>query len=419
MPSFDYTFTCINAKQKDYESDKYKNDLDIVYKFLDAFDVKREFKKIMEDIMQHETYFGVLRDESDDKIIFQQLPYSYCKVTGRSEISPLLFDFNMIYFFNQVGISLQMFPTIFTEMYNRVVDSKNNGYNPANSLDKRTGEWVYWTQCSPLDGFFSFKFSFNNATSIPYLAPLYSDVVLHPMFRTLQKNINILRSQKVMVGLIPFLQNKGASVKDSLAIDPVTLGNFLGLLKAGISDAIKIGGAPFSDVKTFDFDSTNPNLLEDYLKTTAAMSGVNSRLIFANDKMANFESQASLDTDRILATAIYWQFEQFLDYQINKRVKDFKFKFKFEGSDYQTNRQFRLDNALKLAAVGITLPQKIAAALGMDVADFYRQLEDCKAMGFSKMLTLLASTYTQSGAGRPEKSVNELNDGGASAKDYE
>lgn len=420
MPSFDYTFTCINATKEDYKSKKYKKDLQIVYDLLDKFDVKREFKKIMNQLLEKEIYYGVLRDESDNKYIFQELPYNYCKLTGRSEFS-LLFDFNMQYFFNQTGVDINMFPNVFKEYYSRILEIKKNGYNPSNSLDKRTGEWVFWTQTSPENGMFAFKFNPENVTAIPYLSPLFSDIVLAPMMRNLQKNINILKAQKVLVGLIPLLKDsKGGSVKDAVAIEPTTLGKFLGLLKAGLHESVKIGGVPFSDVKEIDFDTTNTNILDEYSKTTASMSGINSRMVFANDKMSNSETLASINVDEFIALNVYHQFNQFMDYQINKRTKWFRFKFKFEGSEFQANRQFRLDNALKLAEKGITLPQKISAAIGMEPADFYRQLEECQAMGFSDMLTPLVSLYQQGKddkGGRERKSDSQLGDAGEVTRD--
>lgn len=420
MPSFDYTYTCINAMKEDYKSKKYKKDLTILNDFLDKFDVKRECKKIMNQLLEKETYYGVLRDDSESKYIFQELPYSYCKLTGRSEYS-LLFDFNMQYFFSQTGVDINMFPDAFKDYYNRIIDFKNNGYNPANSIDKRTGEWIYWVQTSPEDNMFAFKFNTENVTSIPYLSPLFSDIVLAPMMRNLQKNVNILKAQKILVGLIPLLKDsKGGSVKDAVAIEPGTLGKFLGLLKAGLHESVKVGGVPFSDVKEIDFDTTNTNILDDYSKTTASMSGINSRMVFANDKMSNSETQASINVDEFLTLHVYHQFNQFMDYQINKRTKHFKFKFKFEGSEFQANRQFRLDNAIKLSEKGITLPQKFAAAMGMEPVDFYRHLEECQAMGFADMLTPLISVYQQGKddkGGRERKNDSELGDAGEITRD--
>ncbi len=420
MASFDYTFTCLNATKEDYKSKKYKKDLQLVYDFLDKFDVKREFKKIMNQLLEKEIYYGVLRDDSESKYIFQELPYSYCKLTGRSEYS-LLFDFNMQYFFSQSGVDINMFPDIFKGYYNRIVELKNNGYNPSASLNKRTGEWIYWVQTSPEDGMFSFKFNTESVTTVPYLSPLFSDIVLAPMMRNLQKNVNILKAQKVLVGLIPLLKDsKGGSVRDAVAIEPGTLGKFLGLLKAGLHESIKVGGVPFSDLKEIDFDTTNTNILDDYSKSTAAMSGINSRLIFANDKMSNSETQASINTDEFLTLHVYHQFNQFMDYQINKRTKWFKFRFQFEGSEFQTNRQFRLDNAMRLMERGLILPQKIAASIGMEPQNFIRQLEEAQATDFSDLFTPIVSMYQQSGdidkGGRPRED-NSTNDNTEATKD--
>lgn len=405
MPSFDYTFTCTNAvTEADYKSNSYQKDLKLVYDFLDKFDVKREFKKVMKQLLRQETYYSVLRTDGD-KYIFQELPSKYCKITGKSEWG-YLFDFNMIYFLNNPGVSIDMYPSVFKKMYkSAVVGNKNNGYNPAASIDKRNGDWILWTQTSPKDNFWSWKYSPEYATEVPYLSPLFSDVILAPMVRKLQTNKWMISAQKIAIGLIPMLKdNKSGNVRDMMSISPDTLGKFMGLLKNAIGDTIKFGSAPLEDIKMLDFSTTNDNIQEEFNKNVSSQSGINSRLIYGIDKPNALETKASIDVDEYINLVIYNQFNLFMDFQLNQLTKKFKFKFKFEGTEFSSNRATRFDNVMKLLDKGIVLPQKISASLGMDVADFERQLMQARAMGFVDKLTPIITAYTNSAnnnGGRP------------------
>ena len=59
MLSFDLDISCINAyaPDKDFKSDEYKEDLRRVYKFLDSFDYKHEFYKVVVELLRKQNYF--------------------------------------------------------------------------------------------------------------------------------------------------------------------------------------------------------------------------------------------------------------------------------------------------------------------------------------------------------------------------
>lgn len=419
MLSFDLQWVCTNAKYKDYSSSAYKKDEQKIYEFLDKFDVKKEFKRVVRQLVRQESFYCILREDGD-KYLLQELPQKYCKVDGKWDYGTL-FSFNL-YWFMQPGVSLDMYPSSMQGIYSNWVQSKSQGYNPANSLNNRDGSFVYWHQVSPLDGYWAWKFNPDVVTNIPFLSPLFSDIVLKPLIRKLQTNIYILQAQKVMVGLIPMLkENKSGSVKDQLAVSPETMGKFLGLLKQGLSDAIKVSGVPFEDLKTLDFDGTDKQILQEYTKTTSALSGINSRLIFSLDKQSNIESQLSINVDEYLVTALYPYFEDFLNYYINKKLDKFNFKFKLLGTEFDINKQKRLDDAIKVAEKGLVLPHLFSSALGLLPSDMMRMLDEAKASGFTdKLMPLLNLNTMNTGkdkGGRERKADNQLTDSGEATRD--
>ena len=117
-------------------------------------------------------------------------------------------------------------------------------------------------------------------------------------------------------------------------------------------------------------------------------------------------------------TALYPQFESFMNYHINKLTKNFKFKIHFKGTHFYNNRQQRLESAMTLANMGIVLPQEIAGAIGLNPFEFQRQLEEAQSTGWVDKLTPIISAFQQSGKenGRPAKSDGALSDSGESTR---
>ena len=118
---------------------------------------------------------------------------------------------------------------------------------------------------------------------------------------------------------------------------------------------------------------------------------------------------------------LYPMFSNFMDFQINRQTKKYKFAIKFEGSNFFTDRDRRLKNAMTLADKGMVLPQKIAAAQGMNPFEFQAQLDEARAMGFVDTLTPISikgvSLVSNTGAGRPKKDDGELGEAGSQTRD--
>lgn len=418
MLSFDFTYVCMNATEKDYKKPLYKSDLAIVRDFFDRFDVKQEFKMVLKQLLRQESFFSIFRMDGE-KYILQELPENYSMITGRFEYG-LLFDFNM-YFFAQPGVKIEMYPPVFKKMWERTFmgQTPEQIYNPSVDVNDRNGSWVYWAQTSPKNGFWSWKFQPEIATRIPFLAPMFPDVVLQPIMRKLQTDTYIASASKLLVGKVPLLSKdvKGAAVKDAVAITPETLGKFLALLKSGVGNAIKVGAAPLEDMQGVSFEGADTDFYQNYLKTTSSSSGVNSRLIYTLDKNNSVESQLSINVDEFLMTYLYPMFEKFLEYYVNSLTKQYKFKFSLEGTEFYTNRKERFDTQMALIPLGIIMPQKIAASIGMSPFDFERQLAEAKSNDFVGKLTPIVPAFQQAGGqqgagknGRPAKDPSELKD---------
>ena len=399
LPSFDYSFNCINiTDESEYDSKEYKEDLAIVKNFLAKFDVRGQFAYANRRTFEIDGFFAILRFDGE-KYAFQELPHNYCKITGRTPSWGFQYDFDMSWFL-KMGLSYNSYPSIFKKMWKRVTKGTNlEKYDPSNPLDDRNGVYALWAQTSSLPtkgNFVCFKWDSDRYAILPYLTAMMQDAVNKPLIRSLQINQDIIASQKILIGLIPLLkEQKSGQIKDALAVSPETMGKFLGLLQKGLSSALKITGAPFEDVKQVEFNPPTNNMYNEANEVQAASSGSTSRLIYSSDRMSATEVEYSVGIDEMIATSVYPQYETWLSSMVNFMTNKYKFNFKFKGTKFKANRKERLENSLKLADKGIVDFQEIASAMGEDIFTLEEKIVSSSHSPIWKKLKLLLNTNTK------------------------
>ena len=133
MLAFDLNWSCKNAysPETDYQSKEYKEDLRRVYKFLDMFKYKEQFRKVLKEVLRHETYYtwfrtsnGTINNDVESlekpvKYTLQTLPQTYCKTTRQWE-NGYLFDFNMTYF-TRAGVDINAYDPVFKKYYLKLI----------------------------------------------------------------------------------------------------------------------------------------------------------------------------------------------------------------------------------------------------------------------------------------------------------
>lgn len=420
MLAFDLSMTCVNAEKEDYGTMAYKKDQKLMEEFLDKFDYQKEFAIATKEMLRNELFVCSPRFDSE-RYVLQELPSSpiYSKITGRWAYG-ILFSINMM-FFVLPGIDLDLFDPFFKRAYRELWgNGKAPEYIPTLPANSRGGSsWAHWRDV-PVSAGWAFKMSPEIATRIPYFASLFQDIFLIPIVRTLQKNINMSAATRLIAGEVPYLNNSSAKVSDQIAISGDTLAKFLQLVSSALTSAIKVIAAPLNDIKGITFEGDN-TMYPEYLKTALASSGINTNLIFTSDVRPNqLESQLSLNVDEQLMTALYPQFNAFLNYNINKRTKKFKWDFEFEGTKFFTNRAERFDRQKDLMNLGILLPQKISAAIGMKPQSFRRQMEESNATNWLDKLTPIIQSAQLSSSdkvGRPSVPDNKQTDSAAQTQE--
>ena len=432
--SFDLTITCKNAfTQADYQSAEYAEDKNRIYKFLDNFDYKAEFRKMLQEMMRHEVVYTWFRKtkwgNKGMKCALQILPQNRCMLTGYWE-KGLLFDFDMNYFL-QPGVDIDGYDPAFKKYFNNVFGENQNPwrYIPTNPLNKHDGIFATWTQTSPDDGAFAFKFDMSNFNTTPYLAPFLRDAIRNDEIATLQYNKDIASAYGILAGEIKLFDNaKSGTITNQFAIDPATLGAFMGKVKDGLQNVGSTGPStkavamPVENIKWFQFSDSNPNMYEQQLSNSAGVGSGISRVIYSSDRMSNAEIEAGIIDQYNTVKQVYSQFNNFLDFFANQLTKKYRFAFSFDGCSYPFEREKRFDRLVTAADKGLVLgPSAWASAMGYKPQEFERLLEESKYSGWvDKYSQLMKNTFTtsqkSSDGGRPRKD-DGLTDSGESSRD--
>ena len=330
----------------------------------------------------------------------------------------------MMYFL-QPGVDIELYDPVFKKYWKEVFgDNKDiKNYNPVNSLNDRNGTYSVWTQTSPEDGAWCWKFDTSNFNETPFLAPFMKSGLRNDEVEALQYNKDIASAYAILAGEIRLLDNaKSGAVKDAFAISPKTLGAFMGKVKAGLNDFIKAVAMPTENTDMYQFNDANKDMYDKHMSVSAGTGSGVGRLIYSSDRMSNAELQYAVEAQYQIMKNLYPQFENFMNYYASKLKTKYHFKFIFDGCSYEFEREKRMDRLMKMADKGIVLNSSAyASVLGIAPQDFERSLMESHNSGWLDNLSTLLNANTMkdggSGAGRPRTDDSQLTDSGEASRE--
>lgn len=429
--SFDLIPVCRNAYSRDdYESEEYIADKRKIYDFLDKFNYKDEFSKVVSQIMTHEVYYTWFRKTKwrnrGMKFALQALPQDYCILTGYWE-KGMLFDFDMSYFL-QPGVDIDGFDPSFQKYYKRVFDGGANlsDYRPTNQLNERKGVYNMWIQTSPEDGAWVFKRDSSNFNTTPLLAPFLKNAIRNDEIEQLQYDKDIASAYAILAGEIRLFDNaKSGTQANQFAISPDVLGGFMKKAKSGLGRLISLAALPVENSKFYQFEDKNSDMYSNQLSTSAGVGSGVSRVIYSSDRQSNAEIEAGLRDMYETMKPLYYQFANFMEFYANKLTKKYKWAFEFDGSNYSFERKERLDRIIKYADKGMVLPPAAwSSVMGMKPQMFERMLQESKWSGWNGLWQLPLNANTSkspsndgSDAGRPRVDDAEITDSGEASRE--
>lgn len=442
--SFDLTWHCVNANNEDYQSQEYKDDFNRMQKFLTNFDYKREFvNKVIPQLVTNGVFFtwfrdsyGTINDDAEDldynikrqhKYSLQVMPQDRCMISDYSDVG-FLYDIDLSYYLNPTVDILTYDPSIKKKLDRLNINDKK-GYQPHAQFSDRNGKYGLWSQTSPKDGAWVFKFDEDTARVIPPFANLMKPVFDNTAIHKLQMDKDIASAWAILYGNIGLLDKEKSGQKpNQTAFTPEVMGQFMQLVQGSLQSIMKTVALPLENTKFGQFTDSNVNMESNALSTSAGQGAFGSSLIYDNSTSKNQSVVLnSIITDYNIMRQLYPQFAKMLTYFCAKKTRKYKFEFEFDGSNYPFEREYRRTAINELAEKGLTLPaQYWASAYGYNPVGFIKALNEAHYGDFQDNITLLMNASQTSGEaimeeknGRPKKSVTEQSDNTAISHNYE
>lgn len=412
--SFDWYIEPVVTDLADLTTSAFMKAYRRVLDWVEKFNIKQTFPKVMKQVLREDAKFYYVR-ETDDRIVLQEMPSNYCMIDYNSEHG-WKYSFNMTYFL-QPGVSLENFAPEFKVYYEAFINNKDKvivNEQAGVRAEYHNGRYFYWQQLPP-DKAWVFKFHDETAAIIPPLVSLFLEALDLLEYRELDRVDAKVRTYKIVSNKIPLKEGKNVNSLDAFAITADTAKYFNAYMQAGLPEGVRAITTPFEQSEPMDFNKSQSSktVYEQGNSRFWDSAGTNLGLDRATVSLV----KNNQDVDYMFVKHMYTQFEDFLNYQIEKISGQFKFVIHLEGTEF--DRQDRINNALKAAQYGFPKTW-VATAMGKT----QRELIDLSlfenAFGVVDMLRPLSSSYQMSptkDGGRPEKSQSELSDKGEETRD--
>lgn len=388
------------------DEEKFKETYLEALKYIESFNIKHEFGKILLTMVVEDVFYGYERRRTQGGrsiSTIQQFPADYCRLTGVSD-GNFTFAFDMSYFGYDVE-KLKSFPREFTTMYKNYLNT-NEAWQP---VDPRKGV--------------CFKFREDLDYLFPPFAAIMPDILDHQETKDLLKSKNKLENFKFYQQKIPFKKD-ARSEKDYL-INLKSVKMFHDNFKTILPDEIGLVSTPM-EIEEYSFEKKNNNLgnaAKEGRDEIFDSAGLPSGLFINSGSKSAVALIKAIQTDEAIMFHVLRQFERFFNNRLAYRFKDYSFKTVFPDLTVY-NREDKTDQFLKLAQYGVANKFLVASSIGLSGTDLVGMttLEN-DIFGLDELLTPLQSSHTASGgpdkkeSGGQEVSVSKLSDKGAEQRD--
>ena len=445
MLSFDVSWTFDRYMVKDpseLSSPAFQEDYRRVSKFMSKFKASQEFRKVAENMLISDTYFCWLRDSygafNDDELILedkikksqefalQMMPQEYCKITGTFP-QGYLWDFNLDYFDN-AWVNINNYDPSLKQAYDSILGNTQirNFVNSNSELNRVARSFDGYVRTKVNSGSWVFKYDTSNFNAVPPFAKLMREAFTNDEITRLQKSKDVLSANALILGEMKTKKDETMTTnKSAFTIDPKQVGTLLKIARNMVNNVnIKQIALPLEETRLYQFNDMNPKMLDNRMSNVAGQSISSGSMIYTDEKMGQFELQNALALDyHSIADRIYPQFENFLNFFVNKKTKKYKFKFTVDGSTLPFLRQPKIENQLKWCAMGVQVDvPKIASLMGYDANELDAMMMMAKYGGMQNNLTLLMNSNTStdgSQVGNPEKAIQDKSDSASVSDEYD
>jgi hypothetical protein len=417
MLKFELSIYPTNASEEDLKSDKFKKDYDKIWLFLDNFNYKREFQKIVLGMMVEDGKFMYLRTDGSNYTL-QEMPTDYCIIDAWSDLG-WLYSFDLLYF-QSIGVDINSFAPSFKRWYKEALEMqvKKINHPSIRAKQRNNGTWSYYKAMQPSDAWV-FKFDYPFAGLVPPFLGIFLDAIDIDTFKGLFQTKTEIEAYKMIVGTVPRNKdNKGGNSKDDFAYHANTLAQFMTYVKNDLPPGLMFKALPLEDIKEFNFENsgTTHDVVGSAMKNFYRSSGTDQAL-FNADKPNASSIKAATRMDSAFVEIVYPQFATFIDFHINKLTKKFKFRTSFSGTIY--DEEDRVSTAFMKLSSGIITPD-IPAAFGMNEKQFRTGLQMMASFGYPEFFKPVQNANQMASnqvGGRPPKKTEDLTGSGELTRD--
>ena len=271
-----------------------------------------------------------------------------------------------------------------------------------------------------INGDDSFIFNDGNFNNVPPFSYLLRSTILNPEIEELQRNKDIASAYALLVGELRIFDGaKSGEKPNQWAISPEMVGAFLSKVQSGLRKNVRPVAMPTEETKYMQFVDSSP-LMSTYKYSESAAQGASaSTLIYSTSKPNQEELRVMVQTDYNMMKNLYYQFNSFMNYFINKKTRKYKFNFEFTGMNYTFYRKEQADLAIKFADKGFVFNSSYyASILGLKPQEFDRMLTEGHFGNMVENLSMLINMNTMSSSGRPQKDSNDLSHSGNVSQEY-
>lgn len=422
--------------KEEMQSKEYKDDFARVEKFLSAFKYDKEFRDVAKEVVRKEISYVWFRDSrtidspielEEEKIKrtahygLQLMPQEYCYLTNHFNDKELLYDFDMNYFLKGT-VDINLFDPSFKRKFREVFGDGTQQYNPSASIGARDSEFATLVQCDPIDGAYAFKLDTSNFRQVPVFSGLMKSVFNNTLIEDLQKDKNIASAYALMMGEMRLIDNaKSGDKPNSWAVTPEVVGKLIGLITQSLTNNIKPVPLPTGENRLVQFQDYNISMVKNQLSTSAGQGVSANSMIYSDGKMGQFELQQAIENDFALIEPLYRQFEQFLNFFVNRKLRKYRFEFKFTGINRSFDKDRTFKQLVQIADKGMVMDESMwASCFGIKPSDFRNSIMMANSGGFTQFLTPLMNINTaKSGeVGNVTKDNNDLSDNGEISRNY-
>jgi len=376
--------------------------------YLRKFNLRYQKNLIMEKMMSEGGYFAYV-SETKDFVTLVEIPSNWCYITGRTDIG-WTYGINLAYFDRYVGMEYVM-PELY-EYYREFVKMRDI-YNNNKSIDLNK----YQFYPVPFDKGYVFCFDMLRAEMTPPFKGVFKDAVSIIDYKNLLKQKATLDTWKLIAQIIP------RNDKNEPALDAKYAQAIIQLTQQGMPAGVKTFATPM-DVQELNFNNAqNMNNIIGMGETMYWKSvGVNGVIMDGAEKTVE-AVRASLKNDVGFVNPIYTQFENFINLQLLKQSRGYRFRISLFGDRYSDSDEMVKYQGL---VTGCNFPVgKLFAFAGYQPYEVDGLLTQESILGLKDKMTPIISAFNTKGmtgtepktTGRPESAT--LSDSSEKTKDYQ